>query len=174
MAVLDATDAGASAKLAWVGTAAAVLLVVIGMLIRSSAPVHLAVVLLGALLLLRHDARLLLAPVYGAGLLLVAELGSRSIELRRVRTVGPGVLGARALAVSAIAGLGVFASACAAAAVTAAPARSVALTGMAAVAIVAIYGMIAWRTRRRYPMTGADGWPARATRRTDGNGSTGS
>jgi hypothetical protein len=175
LGALDATDAGASAKLAWVATVAAALLVVLGVLIRSSAPVHLAVALLGALLLLRHDARLLLAPVYGAGLLLVAELGSRSIELRGVGGVARGVQAARALAVVAVAAVGACASAGAAAAVTAAPARSVALTGVAVLGIVAIYGVIAWRTRRRYPTTGAHASPARGTGpRAERNGSGGS
>jgi hypothetical protein len=163
---LVATDAGAFTKLAWSTTVVAVVLVVIGSLVRSSAPIHLAVVLLGAVFLTRHDARLLLAPVYGAGLLLVAELGWRSIELRDLGRLGPGVQAARALAVCAVAGLGACVSAAAAAAVTSGQARTVALTAVAAASIVLIFATTVWRTRRAYPVTGVDGSPAQGAHGT--------
>ena len=56
---------------------------------------HCGVAVLGAMLLLRHSDRLLLAPLYGAGLLLVAELGVRSIELRGVSLVDARSIGTR-------------------------------------------------------------------------------
>ena len=94
-----ATDAGASRPLAWVGTGAAAFLVTLGPGFRSPTPVHCGVALLGAMLLLRQDARLMLAPLYGAGLLLVEELAWRSIELRDIEAIGPGVITARVTAV---------------------------------------------------------------------------
>lgn len=146
-----ATDAGVLSGLAWGGTALAAVLLASGIAARSSVPVHIAVALLGATLLLRDDARLLLAPVYGAGLLLVAELGTRSIELADVGRVGPGVISARLGASVAVAAAGACGAAGAALAVTAAPGRSVALTAVGAVAAVAVCGAIARLARRRYP-----------------------
>jgi len=105
---------------------------------------------LGALLLLRPDARLLVAPVYGAGLLLVAELGSRSIELRGVAGVGRGAQTARVAAIALVAALGACASAGIAAVVTSGAERSPGLTTVAALVLAAIFGMITWGARRRY------------------------
>jgi hypothetical protein len=126
----------------------AVLLVALGAAVRSATPVHAAVALLGALLLLRHDLRLLLAPAYGAGLVLVEELATRSIELAAVRWVEPRAITARAAAALATTAVGGCAAAVAALAVTAAPGRSVALTAVAAVAVVAVFAAIARRARR--------------------------
>jgi hypothetical protein len=107
-----------------------------------------AIALLGAMLLLREDARLLLAPLYGAGLLLVAELGTRSIELADVGCVGPGVINMRLGATVAMAAVGACLAAGAALAVTAAPGRSVVLTAVGAVAAVAVCGAVARLARR--------------------------
>lgn len=143
-----ATDAHAASALAWAATALAVLLVAVGALARSAAPVHVAVALLGALLLLRHDLRLLLAPAYGGGLLVIEELATRSIELAGVRMLGRGVMGARAAAAGATAALGACAGALAALAVTGAPERSLALTAVGAAAIVVAFGAIGRLGRR--------------------------
>lgn len=110
----------------------------------------MALALLGVTLLARADARLLLAPVYGAGLLLVAELGTRSIELADVGSVGPSVISARVGATVAVAAVGACGAAGAALAVTAAPGR-LALTAVGAAAAVAVCGAIALLARRRYP-----------------------
>ncbi len=125
------------------------LLVALGPAARSTAPVHSAVALLGAMLLLRQDARLGLAPVYGAGLLLVAELGARSIELGTLKSLGPGVISARAAAVLAVSALGACAAAVVASAVTVAPGRSVALTAVGALAAVTTLAAIVRLARRR-------------------------
>jgi hypothetical protein len=146
-----ATDAGASSGLAWGATVLAAVLVACGIAARSSVPVHTGVAVLGLALLLRHDARLVLAPLYGAGLLLVAELGTRSIELAGVARVGPGVIGARLGATVALAAAGACAAAGVALAVTAAPGRSVALTAVGAIAAVATCGAVARIARRRQP-----------------------
>ena len=112
-----------------------------------------AVALLGAMLLLREDSRLALAPLYAAGLLLVAELGVRSIELRAVESVGPGVVAARLGVVLAVAALGACAAAGAAIAVTVAPARSAVFTAVGAIAALSAFGAITRLARGRRPTT---------------------
>lgn len=104
--------------------------------------------MLGALLLLRHSDRLLLAPLYGAGLLLVAELGTRTVELRAVSLVGPRSIGTRLGAVLSVAAVGVCAAACVAIAVTGAPGRSLVLTAAGAIAVSAVCGALALGARR--------------------------
>lgn len=145
-----ATDAGASSGSAWAATVFAAVLVVSGIAARSSVPVHAAVAVLGVTLLLRDDARLVLAPLYGAGLLLVAELGTRSIELAGVARVGPDVIGARLGATVALAAAGACAAALGALAVTAGPGRSVALTAVGAIAAGVTCGAVARIARRRH------------------------
>ena len=143
-----ATDAGGSRELAWAGTGCAAVLVAIGLAAGSYAPVHSAVAVLALMLLLRHDIRLLLAPLYGGGLLVMAELGTRSIELRAVTRVGQGAISARVAAVLAVASAGAAAAAVAALAVTRAPGRSVPLTAAGALAVVIACGAIALYARR--------------------------
>lgn len=144
-----ATDAGRASALAWVGTGVAALLLAAGVAARSSAPVHAAVAVLGVLLLLRHGARLLVAPLYGAGLLPVAELRTQSNELAYAGQVGAGVISARLGAVVAVAAIGACGSAVAAIAVTVAPGRLVALTAGGAITAVAVCGAIALLARRQ-------------------------
>ena len=158
-----ATDAGPSRPLAWVGTGAAAFLVTLGPGFRSPTPVHCGVALLGGMLLLRQDARLMLAPLYGAGLLLVEELAWRSIELRDIEAIGPGVITARVTAVLGVAAVGACAAAGAAIAVTIAPGRSVIFTAIGAIAVAATFATIAHYARKRLG-TGVDANPA-----TDGS-----
>ena len=148
LGALVATDAHGASALAWVGAGVAGLLVALGPLARSTTPVHAGVALLGAALLLRHDARLALAPLYGAGLLMVAELGTRAIELREVRAVGPRAVSTRAAAALAIAALGACGAAAAAVAVTVAPGRSVWFTAIGAIAAVGMFVAILLIARR--------------------------
>jgi hypothetical protein len=82
---------------------------------------------------------------------LVAEFGTRSIELANVGSVEPGAITARLGATVAVAAVGACGAAGAALAVTAAPGRSVALTAVGAAAAVAVRGAIALLARRRYP-----------------------
>ncbi len=109
---------------------------------------HCGVAVLGAMLLLRHSDRLLLAPLYGAGLLLVAELGARTIELRGVSLVGPRSIGTRLGAVVSVAAVGVCGAAVVAIAVTGAPGRSLVLTAAGAIAVGAVCGALALAARR--------------------------
>jgi len=153
LGALSAGDAGASSKLAWLGAGAAGLLVALGSAVRSPTPVHCAVGLLGALLLARQDSRLLLAPLHGAGLLLVEELANRSTELAGLSMIAPGVLSARAAAVLALTGAGACAAAGVALVVAAAPGRSVVVTAVATITVAAAFGAITRQARRRFPAT---------------------
>lgn len=148
MGALVGTDAGASGGLAWVGTGLAGLVLIGGLVAGASTPLHGAVALLAATFLLRHDARLLLAPLYGLGLLLIEDLGMRSIELTAVERVAPGLLGARVAAVLAVGALGACSAAAAAIAVTVGPERSVVLTAVGVVAALATFGAITHYARR--------------------------
>jgi hypothetical protein len=114
----------------------------IGVVVASPASVQSAVALLAAVLLLRHHERLLLAPLYGACLLMVGELAQRSFELRGSERLGPGVIGTRVGAALLLAALGAGAGALAAIAVTIAPARSVGITAVGTAAVVAAFALI--------------------------------
>ena len=67
---------------------------------------HAAVAVLGTMFLLRHDTRLLLAPLYGAGLLLMDDLAIRTMELSGVGEIAPDVIVARFGATMAVAAIG--------------------------------------------------------------------
>lgn len=149
MGALVGTDAGTWDGLAWVGTGLAGLVLIVGLAAGASTPLHTAVALLAATFLLRHDARLLLAPLYGLGLLLVEDLGIRSIELTEVDRVAPGVLAARLAAVFAVGALGACSAAAAAIAVAIGPGRSVILTAFGVVAVLATFGAIMLLVRHR-------------------------
>lgn len=103
------------------------------------------------LLLARDQDRLLLAPLYGAGLLLVIELAQRSLELRGHERLGPGVTTSRLAAIMVAAALGLCAAALAALAVTLAPPRSVTLTALATIAALSAFAAIALLARRDDP-----------------------
>lgn len=143
-------DASGASQLAWLGAAVALVSLAVGMALGSPAAVHVAVAALGGIFLLRHDTRLLLAPVYGAGLLLMEDLAIQTIDLRGVGVVTLEALGARTASALAIAAIGACASAAAALAVAAAPRRSVGVTALGALAAVAAVAVIAWLARRRY------------------------
>ena len=61
LAALVIADAGTASQLAWLGAATAALLLAAEMAAQSPVPVHGAVAVLGAIFLLRHGNRLLLA-----------------------------------------------------------------------------------------------------------------
>jgi len=150
LAALVIADAGTASQLAWLGAATAALLLAAGMAAQSPVPVHGAVAVLGAIFLLRHGNRLLLAPPYGAGLLLMDDLAIRTMELSGVGQIALDVIGARTAAALAAAAIGACLSAVAALAVTAALPRSVALTAVGALAAVAAFVAIVRIARRRF------------------------
>jgi hypothetical protein len=150
LAALVITDAGTARGLAWLGAGLAAVLLAIGLAAESAAPVHAAVAVLGALFLLRHDARLLLAPVYGAGLLLMDDFAIRTMELSGVGRIAPDLVMARVALTLAAAAIGACLAAIAALAVTGAPGRSVWLTAIGAVAVVAAVAAVVRLARGRY------------------------
>jgi hypothetical protein len=166
LAALVLADAGGTSQVAWLGAGLAAVLLAAGMAAQSPAPVHLAVAVLGVTFLVRHDTRLLLAPVYGAGLLVMDDLAIRTMELSGVSRIAPEVIGARVAATLAAAAAGVCAAAVAALAVTGGPARSVALTALGALIAVVAVGAIVREARRRYrssPAAESSGAPGRST-----------
>lgn len=104
--------------------------------------------MLGAILLLRHDGSLVLAPVYGAGLLVAGELAHRCAELRGGQRLGAGVVWMRLVAILLLAAIGACGSAVAALGVTVAPSRSIAISAIATVAVAAIFAAIVLLARR--------------------------
>jgi hypothetical protein len=118
-------------------------------------------------LLLRQQDRLLLAPLYGGGLLLVDELATRSSELVGIDRLGPGVLGARLGTSLVTSALGTFAACGVAAAVTIAPRRSVLVTAVGVAATLVMFGWVTWFIRRRAT---AVTWPTAPAVRAAGQG----
>ncbi len=171
LAALVTADAGPAIQLAWLGTGVALLLLTVGLVGESVTAVHAAIAVLGTMFLLRHDTRLLLAPAYGAGLLLIDDLAAQSIELSGVSRIAVAVIGARTGAALSVAAIGACASAAAALAVTAAPGRSVDLTALGGLAAVAAFAAIVGPVRRRYG-TAAAVESAPAPSRPGGEGST--
>lgn len=154
LAALVIAEAGAASQLAWLGAGTAALLVATGMVAQSPAPVHAAVAVLGVMFLLRHDTRLLLAPLYGAGLLLMDDLAIRTMELSGVGEIAPDVIIARFGATMAVGAIGACLSALGALAVTAAVPRSVVLTAVGALVAFAAFVAIVVLVRRRFGPSG--------------------
>jgi hypothetical protein len=150
LAALVIADAGAASDAAWLGAGTATLLVLAGIVAQSPAPVHAAVAVLGVMFLLRHDSRLLLAPLYGAGLLLMDDLAIRTMELSGVDRIALDAIAARLGATIAVAAIGACLSALAALAVTAAVPPSVLLTAVGALVAVAAFVAIVLVARRRF------------------------
>ena len=156
LAALVIADAGTASQLAWLGAGTAALLLAVGMAAESPAPVHVAAAVLGVTFLARHDARLLLAPPYGAGLLLMDDLAIRTMELSGVGQIAPEAIAARVGATIAVAAIGACLSAVAALAVAAGPPRTVALTAVGALATVAAFVAIVLLVRGRFGPPAAD------------------
>ena len=149
LSALVIPDGGGRTELAWAAVVTAALLLATGMAAGSPAPVHAAVAVLGAIFLARHDMRLLLAPLYGAGLLVMEDLAIQVIESRGLERVALDAIGARIAARLAAATAGACAAAAAALAVTEAPGRSVALTALGGVALVSAFARVSYLARRR-------------------------
>jgi hypothetical protein len=132
-------------------TGIAVVLIAAGLIAGWPSASQWSAALLGALLLARNQDRLLLAPLYGAGLLLVIELAQRSLEIRGHDRLGSGVTTSRLAAILVAAALGLCAAALAALAVTRAPPHSVALTALATIAALSAFAAIALLAHRDDP-----------------------
>jgi hypothetical protein len=143
-----ATDAGSAAGVAWYGVAISIALLVVGLGVGVDAPVLAAVAVLGALLLLRRDARLVVAPLYGAGLVMLLELVRTCRELGHIELVADGTVRARLTTVLAVAGVGAGAAGVTALAVTGAPDRSVIATAAGTLAVILMFAGIVRLARR--------------------------
>jgi hypothetical protein len=137
-----------------VGALAAVLLVSLALVTGRSAPIPCALVLLGALYAIPAGERAVWAPLYGAGLLLCAELAYWSRESRVVQPVYGDVVGPRLLAVLAVVAASVPAGALALVAADTGPGRSPATTTAAALAITACAGLLTLMARSPAPRPG--------------------
>ena len=120
----------------------------LGLVAAAPAAVHASVALLGLELLARDGDRLLLAPLYGACLLVAEELAQRSLDLRAVARIGPGVIITGVGTSALVAAAGGCAATLAAAGVTVAPSRSPAFTGLAVAALLVALAAVAHLARR--------------------------
>ena len=119
------------------------LLLSLALVTGRSAPIPLALVVLGAVYAIPAGERALWAPVYGGGLLLCAELAYWSLESRVDQRVHGDVVKPRLIAVLGVVGVSLPAGALVLLASEADLGRSPALTGAAALAVVACAGLLA-------------------------------
>jgi hypothetical protein len=129
--------------------AGAVLLLSLALVTGRSAPIPFALLLLGSVYAIPAGERAVPAPVYGAGLLLCAELAYWSLELRVVQRVHGDVVTPRLLAVLGVAGVSLPAGALALLAAETGLGRSPATTAAAALAVVACVGLLVQLARLR-------------------------
>ena len=130
------------------GAIGAVLLMSLA-LVTGSAPIPFAVVLLGAVYMVPDGEREIWAPLYGCGLLLLAELAYWSLELRVTQPVHGDAVTPRLLAVLGVAAASVPAGALVLLAADAGLGRSPALTAAAALALAACAGLLAMLAKAR-------------------------
>jgi len=119
--------------------ALALALLVVGLGFDVDGPVMATIAVLGALLLLRSDLRLVVAPVYGAGLVVLLELAQTCHELRQAAFMTRGVVRRRLTAMLATAGVGACAAGVAALAVTGAPGGAAIVTAAGTFAVIALF-----------------------------------
>jgi hypothetical protein len=142
---LEAEPTGAVAA----GAAGAVLLLSLALVTERSAPIPFALLLLGAVYAIPAGERAIPAPVYGAGLLLCAELAYWSLELRIVQRVHGDVVMPRLVAVLGVAGVSLLAGALVLLAAETGLGRSPATTAAAALAVVACVALLVVLARPR-------------------------
>jgi hypothetical protein len=131
------------------GATAAIFLLSLALTAGRSAPIPLALLLLGAVYAIPQGDRAIPAPIYGSLLLLTAELAYWSLEERVRKRVQAGVLAPRMLAILAVAAASIPASALVLVAAQADVGRSPALTAAGAAAIVACVALVAALARLR-------------------------
>jgi hypothetical protein len=131
------------------GAAVAVLLVFFAVLAERTAMVPSALVLLGAVFAIPEGGHGVWTPLYGAGLLLCAELAYWSLESRVDQRVHGDVVTPRLAAILLVTALSVAAGAVVLLAAEADVGRSPATTAAAALAIVASAGLLVLLTAGR-------------------------
>ena len=125
------------------GAVTATLLVALALAAGRPAAIPFALVLLGAIYAIPAGERAIPAPLYGAGLLVCAELAYWSLELRVAQTVYGDVVTPRLGAVVLVAAASVPAGALVLLAAEAGIGRSPATTAAAALALAACAGLLA-------------------------------
>jgi hypothetical protein len=131
------------------GATAAIFLLSLALTAGRSAPIPFALLLLGAVYAIPQGERAIPAPVYGSVLLLTGELAYWSLEERVHKRAQARVVTSRMLAILAVAGASIPASAVVLVAAAADVGRSPALTAAGAAAIVACIGLVAALARLR-------------------------
>jgi hypothetical protein len=157
LGILVATDAGSASGLAWYGVAFSVAMLAVSLGLGSSTAFQTSLGVIGLVLLLRRDDRLVLAPIYGAALLVLSELARTSHEVRRLELIGRGSIRARLLTTLLFTGLGACGAGVVAIAVTRAPVRSVAVSALGTAAVAAAFaGVVLIARRSQSRGSGAD------------------
>jgi hypothetical protein len=131
------------------GVAGAVLLVSLALLTGRATPIPYALVLLGVVYVVPDGEREIWAPLYGCGLLLLAELAYWSLESRVTQRVHGDAITPRLAAVLIVASLSVPAGALVLLAADAGVGRSPAMTAVAALAVAGCVGLLALLARGR-------------------------
>ena len=131
------------------GAAATALLVAVAVSAGRSAPIPVALVILGAIYAVPDGDRAVPAPIYGSGLLLTAELAYWSLEERVAARVLAGAVAPRLLGVLAVSVAAIPAAALVLAAADADVSRSPAVTAAGAAAVVACIGLLTALARVR-------------------------
>lgn len=131
------------------GAAPAILLLLVALTAGRTAPIPFALLLLGAIYAIPDGDRAIAAPIYGAGLLLTAELAYWSLEERVRRRVQAGVATPRLLAILAVAAAAIPSGALVLIAAEADVSRSPVLTATGAAAIVTCIGLLTALARVR-------------------------
>ena len=110
--------------------------------------VLVALALLVPAFLARHGDSLAVAPLFGAGLLLVAEFAQRSVQLRAMASIERGTVTSQAAYVLGVAALGAVAGAAATIAVRYAPSHAVGVTAVGALAVFVAVAALSRLARR--------------------------
>jgi hypothetical protein len=131
------------------GVALAILLLLIALTAGRTAPIPLALLLLGGIYGIPDGDRAIAAPIYGGGLLLTAELAYWSLDERVRRRVQAGVATPRLLAILAVAAAATPSGALVLIAAEANVSRSPVLTATGAAAIVTCIGLLTALARVR-------------------------
>jgi hypothetical protein len=125
-----------------VGAALAIVLLSVALAAARTAPISVALLLLGAVYAIPDGDRAVAAPIFGSALLLTAELAYWSLDERVLQRLYAGVLAPRLLAILAVATAAVPASALVLVIAEVDVARSPSITAAGAVAIVACVALL--------------------------------
>jgi hypothetical protein len=133
----------------WAGVGVATFLVSLALATGRSAAIPFALLLLAATYAIPNGDRTVAAPIYGAGLLLIAELAYWSLDERVRQRMSPGIVKPRLLAILIVTLAAIPAGALVLLAAEADLPRSPGLTAAGALAVVTCIGLLAALARLR-------------------------